>query len=427
MVLDTTQAGIEALYVGSDLGVWYKDSTMTDWISFNEGMPFSARVTELEIFYSTTLGQNRIKASTYGRGLWEGDLYSTINTVFPPVCVIEPLQSTNEVFGAFEVRVRFASGLNEQSMEDFDDLDDMVAINATVNAIGSGISEYVVQLTPTALGSIRLVVPQNRAITTGTSIGNLSSDTLELFHIAQPALLGPDGPGGVGDANTLRMWLRADRNISTNMNGVSMWGDVYSNGSMAMQNSTDEMPAWLTEENGIAGRTALGFDGENDRIVATQVPTGRSMSAYCIAECPSISFNEHGWFASARMPNGYLLHPWRNEEQFHAEVLDNQEQYSGTNTMYIGDASAPHIYGLIYHQDNLYQTMQSLFDDHIQYQPGVNIGERLENALININIGHDFNDRYGEGKIGEEILYGTRLMPVPNRIVTNYLAARYGH
>jgi hypothetical protein len=182
----------------------------------------------------------------------------------------------------------------------------------------------------------------------------------------------------------------------------------------------------MLNENGLAGRTALAFDGQNDRVIATEVPTGKSISAYCIAECPEISFNEHGWFASARMPNGYLLHPWRNEEQFHAEVLDNDGEYSGTNTLYIGDASAPHIYGLLYQQDSIYQTMQTVFDDQIQYQPGVNIGERIENALININMGHDFNDRYGEGMIAEQILFGERLMPVPNRIVTNYLAARYG-
>lgn len=426
MVLDTTDAGLEALYVGSDMGVWYKDSTMTDWLPFNEGMPLSSRVTELDIYYSAIAGQHRLKASTYGRGLWESDLYSATVQVFPPVCAVEQVMSTVEVYGDFEVSVRFANGLNDTDMSDFDDLTDLTVTNATVNAITGGPSSYIVQMTPNGYGPIAIAVPANAAVTIGNALGNLPSDTLHLVSLQAPALLGPDGPGGVGDAASLHLWLRADVNTTTIMGNVSMWSDVYNNGGVALENETDRMPALLTEENGISGRAAIAFDGQNDRLVASDIPSGRSMSAYCIAECPEISFNEHGWFASSRMPNGYLLHPWKNEEQFHAEVLDNNEGYSGINTLYIGDAAAPHIYGLLYEQDDIYQTMQTVFDDHIQNLPGVNIGERIENAPININIGRDFGDRYGEGMIGEEILYGERLMPVPNRIVTNYLAARYG-
>jgi photosystem II stability/assembly factor-like uncharacterized protein len=425
MVLDTSDAGLEAIYVGSDMGVWYKDSTMTDWIHFNAGLPLSARVTELEIFYSALAGEHRLKASTYGRGLWESDLYSTLTNVFPPVCVIENQSNTAEVYGAFSVAVRFANGLNATDMSDFDDLTDLGANNAIVNSIAGGPSTYMVTLTPIALGPIQLYVPSNVAITVANGLGHYASDTLNLISLLAPNVLGPDGPGGVGDAASLRMWLRGDINTSTNMGGVSMWGDVYSNGTMAIQTEVSAMPTLSTNEEGIAGRTSLTFDGENDRVIATEVPTGKNISAYCVVECPEISFNDHGWFASARMPNGYLLHPWRNEEQFHAEVLDNNENYSGTNTFYIGDASAPHMYGMLYQQDSIYQSLQVLFDDYIQYQPGVQIGERIDGALINITIGHDFNDRYGEGKIGEQILYSERLMPAANRIVSNYLAARY--
>ncbi len=426
MVLDTTDSALEALYVGSDLGVWYKDSTMTDWVPFNQGMPLSSRVTELDLYYSALAGQHRLKASTYGRGLWESDLYSTSINVFPPVCAVEQVMNTVEVYGDFEVRVRFANGLSATDMTDFDDLTDLTVSNATVNTIAGGPSNYIVSLSPINYGPITIAVPAGAAITAETDMDNLASDTLHLVSLQAPELLGPDGPGGVGDAMSLHMWLRADVNTTTMMGNVSAWSDVYQNGTVALENESDRMPALMTDENGIGGRTSIAFDGTNDRLVAFDIPSGRSMSAYCVAECPSISFNEHGWLASARVPNGYLLHPWKNEEQFHAEVLDNNEGYSGTNTIYIGDASAPHIYGLLYEQDDIYQTMQTLFDDHIQYLPGVNIGERIENAPIQINIGRDFGDRYGEGMIGEEILYGERLMPVANRIVTNYLASRYG-
>ena len=64
------------LYVGSDIGVFYKDDFLADWIPFTEGLPANGRVTEVEIFYdSLNPGNSTIRAGTYGRGLWESDLY----------------------------------------------------------------------------------------------------------------------------------------------------------------------------------------------------------------------------------------------------------------------------------------------------------------------------------------------------------------
>ena len=66
----------EGLYLGTDAGVYYKDQTMTNWIPFSQGLPANGRVTEVEIYYdNTTVANNRISACTYGRGLWQSDLY----------------------------------------------------------------------------------------------------------------------------------------------------------------------------------------------------------------------------------------------------------------------------------------------------------------------------------------------------------------
>ena len=87
----------EGLYVGSDAGVYYKDTTMTSWINFSQGLPVNGRVTELEIFYDNdSVSRDAISASTYGRGLWQSDMYHTAphaefiasQTVFPTGCSI---------------------------------------------------------------------------------------------------------------------------------------------------------------------------------------------------------------------------------------------------------------------------------------------------------------------------------------------------
>ena len=57
------------LYVGTDAGVYCRNSTMSSWMPFNSGLP-NVIIDELEIQY--TIG--KIRAATYGRGMWESDL-----------------------------------------------------------------------------------------------------------------------------------------------------------------------------------------------------------------------------------------------------------------------------------------------------------------------------------------------------------------
>ncbi len=63
----------EDLYIGTDIGVFHKDKTMNEWQLFNVGLPHVS-VRELEIQYAI----GKIRAATYGRGVWESDLNSFI-------------------------------------------------------------------------------------------------------------------------------------------------------------------------------------------------------------------------------------------------------------------------------------------------------------------------------------------------------------
>ncbi len=61
--IDTSNMNI---YIGTDVGVFYKDTTMTTWQLYNAGLPV-VRVNDLQINYAT----NEIWAATYGRSLWK--------------------------------------------------------------------------------------------------------------------------------------------------------------------------------------------------------------------------------------------------------------------------------------------------------------------------------------------------------------------
>jgi hypothetical protein len=59
----------DGLFVGTDAGVYYRDASLTQWQAFSENLP-AAIVNWLEINYSN----QKLRAGTYGRGLWETDL-----------------------------------------------------------------------------------------------------------------------------------------------------------------------------------------------------------------------------------------------------------------------------------------------------------------------------------------------------------------
>jgi hypothetical protein len=68
------QAGSQnGIYVGADIGVYYNDDVLNAWAPFNAGLP-NAQITQLKIQY--VIG--KLRASVYGRGVWESDLF--VNT-----------------------------------------------------------------------------------------------------------------------------------------------------------------------------------------------------------------------------------------------------------------------------------------------------------------------------------------------------------
>ncbi len=60
-----------AIYVGTDVGVYYRELSMSSFIPYYTGLP-NVWVNDLEIYYPT----GKLRAATFGRGMWQTDLYS---------------------------------------------------------------------------------------------------------------------------------------------------------------------------------------------------------------------------------------------------------------------------------------------------------------------------------------------------------------
>lgn len=61
----------DGIYVGTDAGVYYRDNTTFSWVPYSNGLP-NVVVDELEIQY----GSNKLRAATFGRGLWESSIFN---------------------------------------------------------------------------------------------------------------------------------------------------------------------------------------------------------------------------------------------------------------------------------------------------------------------------------------------------------------
>jgi hypothetical protein len=80
IVYNKLEGQSEQLYVGSEVGVYFKNGGL-DWVAFNNGLP-NVKIGELEIYYNMQNPEAcRLRAATYGRGLWE----SPIEMVTTPV------------------------------------------------------------------------------------------------------------------------------------------------------------------------------------------------------------------------------------------------------------------------------------------------------------------------------------------------------
>ncbi len=75
----------DRIYVGTDVGVYVRDNSMTGFQAFFNGLP-NVIVKELEIHY----GAGKIRAGTFGRGLWESDLYSNCTPPTSPTATANP-------------------------------------------------------------------------------------------------------------------------------------------------------------------------------------------------------------------------------------------------------------------------------------------------------------------------------------------------
>jgi len=95
----------ESIYIGSSMGVWYRNNTMSNWLNYSAGLPTIANIQDL-MLYNDGTGASKLRVAYYGRGVWE----SSLNKVVAPfagfdadkkqICTGENVQFTDASFNA---------------------------------------------------------------------------------------------------------------------------------------------------------------------------------------------------------------------------------------------------------------------------------------------------------------------------------------
>lgn len=431
MVMDLTDN--EGIYAATDRGVYYRNADMNEWISFSGNLPLGVRVTELEIYYGPTQEQHRLRASTYGRGMWESDLYGTTTIDFPATAWLRTPDNTTEVFGEFQVDAGFYRQLQQVNVTGFQ-VDDVDVTNGALTEITNlPNGTYRLTVIPDADGIVEIKI-LDEAAQDADGLLTYASQPLRLLNIPEPQPFGIYGPGGIGDAGDITLWLRADHGLLTAPGGaqvapgepIGVWEDALGNTLFAAQDDAEMRPTLLGAAEGINGMPAIEFNGINNALIAENIPSSSNLSVFSVVQGAEPLWNDHGWIASARQPNGFLIHPWRNTSLLNVSVLDNEENYASTGTEWIVSASDVQLYGLIYAYHPEAQLLQKVVNGSVYKVPSSNHGERLDGQPITVRYGWDFDERYGEGSMAEHVIYNRRLYESHRIIMSNYFGVKYG-
>lgn len=144
------------MYVGSDVGVFYRDKFMSDWALYNNGLPV-VQVNDLKINYAT----GELWAGTYGRGMWKtAKAGPAANISIVPyaadVVTVSPnpnaghfnVNTSNKLFFNKGVSVKLINGLGQivwQGKSTFDNSGKL-----SINTSGVATGPYIFEVTDAA-------------------------------------------------------------------------------------------------------------------------------------------------------------------------------------------------------------------------------------------------------------------------------------
>lgn len=422
-----------ALYLGARTGVFYRGANDTDWTPFSSGLSKNAEIVDLDIYYHPTDHKlSRLKAATYGRGLWQSDLAGASGIKEPAKCYITSTSKTYSYQDKYLLNLSFKAYLDIVPVTGFAQSDVQVN-NGIITSFQKKGDAYEVGIQANGFGAVTVSVADGVAIDAHFNQGTLKSNTWKIEYLEPEIALGIDGPGGVGDSLSIVYWMRADQlmldangdTIKTDGQKIDTWFNFMGKDYRAVQTVDSSRPFYRLDTAGINGWPVVEFTPPNRFLQIRDItPVGKSISAFAVAKSNTDNWTGHSWIGNSREANGFLMHNNNNGKTIYGSVLDENRSYYGTPSLEMTSVKEPHVFGLqtdFVKWKNHFQVDHQLAYDYIEKDI-----VRDGNDTITMRLGKDYGERYGNGKLAEMVYFKTDIKETKRVIISNYLAAKYG-
>jgi hypothetical protein len=332
------------------------------------------------------------------------------------------------------LNINFYKNLANVPVSGFD-LSDIAITNGTLNSLTGGPIDYELNVTPIAIGIITIDIPAD-IVKDNDSIFNASAATFLINYSEDIPNLGYIGPGGVGGASEIAIWLSGDnefsyQDIAITADGaiIDKWLDRSAFNINTIQIIDSMQPMLRTGTNGIAGLNAIEFQSDTSGfgtwIKAENVVPGKNFGVFTIAESTTDIYNDHGWIASSRDNNGFIIHPIKGDKRWYPQILNDTGDGESGDLKAFENITTPHIYGFAFCQNDITSFLHVISDGEDELGGNEAYGARDNNGIIDIQFGQDRSDRWGDGKLAEHFIYNEALGNSHINIIRNYLGAKY--
>ena len=273
------------------------------------------------------------------------------------------------------------------------------------------------------------------------------ANTTFSYTIVDDDNVGPSGPGGVGDVNSLALWLRADAGTNASPGGgpasdgaqVGQWVDQSGNGHDFTRSGSGRPSL---QANAINGRPALAFTPSDSEFLvdadgSDQYINGEpGFSLFTVSETDDTG-SEAGVFVADSGPDrgsgsdqndavSLRQDPDNGGSDERFEVGVSTTEGGGTDRTFNSNN------GTLSTDPQLLQLDWSSGSDFTFYLNGTSEGSvaapagQLRGAeTVAVGRSDTNGDPYWNGRIAESIFYTQTLNRAQRRIVNNYLAAKY--
>ncbi|MGD1848073.1 MAG: hypothetical protein ACFB10_21980, partial [Salibacteraceae bacterium] len=261
--------------------------------------------------------------------------------------------------------------------------------------------------------------------------------TAGLLLAAAPALaFAQTGPGGVGDASSLKLWLRADAGVytdagvtlATDNQPVQEWHDQSSQGSKFRQTTPASRPTYKTSF--VNGYPAIQLDGVDD-FIGTSINGGdlsEDFTVFIIGRFGNLNQPANDWDFMICVGGGYV---GTNKSLSISRTPGN---YPGGANRYFTYDGGGYKFGQTVEGQKWSVFSEKYFTalprhkawaDGTQSTVSGASGTLQTNGLFEIGRYTSGNNQHFKGEVAEVIVYDYALNDAERIAVQNYLASKY--